>query len=149
MKIGKKKKQDAPNEAKDKGTLYKIFQNAYAPFILSKPARAAVVVVFVGWLCTSIAVAPRIEVGLDQDLSMPEDSYMMNYLSVSLAQLLLPLLLIYDNFFLNIVSDPSISKNICPLVLQCTSSCGKAIWTTRTRPRCKSFAADWAATSTL
>ena len=90
MKIGKKKKQDAPNEAKDKGTLYKIFQNAYAPFILSKPARAAVVVVFVGWLCTSIAVAPRIEVGLDQDLSMPEDSYMMNYLSVSLAQLLLP-----------------------------------------------------------
>lgn len=44
---------------------------------------------FLGWLCSSLAVIPYIDVGLDQELSMPEDSYvttyfkaMKNYLSV-------------------------------------------------------------------
>lgn len=55
----------------------------YAPFLLSKAVRAIVTVLFLGWLCSSIAVAPKIEVGLDQELSMPEDSYMLNYFRVS------------------------------------------------------------------
>jgi len=73
------KKSDSNSEGSAEGTLYKIFQHAYAPFILSKPVRAIVFVVFMGWLCSSIAVAPKIEVGLDQELSMPEDSYMLDY----------------------------------------------------------------------
>lgn len=36
-------------------------------------------VVFFGWLCSSIAVAPHIEIGLDQELSMPEDSFVLKY----------------------------------------------------------------------
>jgi Niemann-Pick C1 protein len=36
-------------------------------------------VIFFGWLCTSIAVVPRIEVGLEQDLSVPEDSHVLDY----------------------------------------------------------------------
>lgn len=36
-------------------------------------------VVFFGWLCSSIAVAPKIDVGLDQELSMPEDSFVLRY----------------------------------------------------------------------
>lgn len=47
--------------------------------------RAVVMVVFFGWLCFSIALTPRVEVGLDQELSMPEDSYMLDYFSVSLS----------------------------------------------------------------
>ena len=41
-------------------------------------------VLFFGWLCASIAVSPKIEIGLDQELSMPKDSYMLDYFSVSL-----------------------------------------------------------------
>lgn len=48
--------------------------------------RAVVVVVFFGWLCASIAVSPKIEVGLDQELSVPEDSYVLNYFEVFLRK---------------------------------------------------------------
>ena len=85
IQIGKKNKEaakDAGSNAGAEGPLYKLFQHAYAPFLMSKPIRAAVVVVFFGWLCASIAVAPKIDVGLDQELSMPEDSYMLKYFEV-------------------------------------------------------------------
>lgn len=36
-------------------------------------------IVFFGWLCSSIAVVPHIEIGLDQELSMPEDSFVLKY----------------------------------------------------------------------
>ena len=77
-----KKRDTGYEDSGAAGTLYKIFEAAYAPFLLSKPVRVAVVVVFFGWLCASIAVAPRIDIGLDQELSMPEDSYMLDYFSV-------------------------------------------------------------------
>ncbi|XP_046440760.1 NPC intracellular cholesterol transporter 1-like isoform X2 [Daphnia pulex] len=75
------KKNDPKDAAAAEGALYKLFQDAYAPFILSKPMRAIVMVVFFGWLCASVALTPRVEVGLDQELSMPEDSYMLDYFS--------------------------------------------------------------------
>ncbi len=33
--------------------------------------RPSVVVVFFAWFCASVAMAPKIEVGLDQEISMP------------------------------------------------------------------------------
>lgn len=35
--------------------------------------------IFLGFLCASIAVLPNIEVGLDQELSMPSDSYVLKF----------------------------------------------------------------------
>nr|XP_034176148.1 NPC intracellular cholesterol transporter 1 isoform X4 [Osmia lignaria] len=61
------------------GILYKIFKVAYVPLLLKKGTRAFVMIVFFGWLCSSIAVVPHIEVGLDQELSMPEDSFVLKY----------------------------------------------------------------------
>lgn len=51
---GNKKEQHA-DEASD-GMLYKFFKNFYAPFLMTKKVRAFVMVVFFGWLCSSIAV---------------------------------------------------------------------------------------------
>lgn len=82
IQIGKKKEPKEAAAAGAEGPLYKLFQHAYAPFLMSKPIRAVVCVVFFGWLCASIAVAPNIDVGLDQELSMPEDSYMLKYFQV-------------------------------------------------------------------
>ena len=76
------KKKESQSVVATEGLLYKAFQHLYAPFLMSKPMRAVVFVVFFGWLCASIAVAPKIEVGLDQELSMPEDSYMLKYFEV-------------------------------------------------------------------
>lgn len=65
------------------GLLYKIFKIAYVPLLLKKWVRAVVMLVFFGWLCSSIAVVPHIEIGLDQELSMPEDSFVLKYFKVS------------------------------------------------------------------
>lgn len=61
------------------GALYKFFKLIYVPFLMQKSIRAIVMVVFFGWFCSSIAVAPHIDVGLDQELSMPEDSFVLRY----------------------------------------------------------------------
>jgi len=76
-------------EEQSSGVLYKLFKSIYAPALLKFPVRVAVMIIFFGWFCSSLAVLPSIDVGLDQQLSMPEDSYvlkyfraMFNYLSV-------------------------------------------------------------------
>lgn len=46
---------------------------------MQRKVRIAVMIFFFGWLCASISVAPHIEVGLDQELSMPEDSFVLKY----------------------------------------------------------------------
>ncbi len=61
------------------GTLYRVFKVLYAPFLMKRWVRPAVVVIFFGWFCASLAVAPRVEVGLDQEISMPDDSFVLKY----------------------------------------------------------------------
>lgn len=80
--------------------------------------RAVVVVVFFGWLCASIAVSPKIEVGLDQELSVPEDSYVLNYFEVFLLKDNLHLILrtvLYDYSLYIFSISPWLS--ICPNTL--------------------------------
>ncbi|XP_033220867.1 NPC intracellular cholesterol transporter 1 [Belonocnema kinseyi] len=71
-------KKDNGEEVVD-GLLYKIFKVAYVPLLMKKWVRASVMVIFFGWLCASVAVVPHIEIGLDQELSMPEDSFVLKY----------------------------------------------------------------------
>ncbi|XP_056599830.1 NPC intracellular cholesterol transporter 1 [Triplophysa dalaica] len=66
-------------QAKSEGCLFQFFKKIYAPFILMDWVRPLVVAVFVGILSFSIAVINKVEIGLDQDLSMPDDSYVLNY----------------------------------------------------------------------
>nr|CAD7444918.1 unnamed protein product [Timema bartmani] len=61
------------------GVLYKFFKAIYVPFLMMKGVRAGVMVVFYAWLCASLVVVPRIGIGLDQELSMPEDSFVLKY----------------------------------------------------------------------
>lgn len=71
-------KKDNQIENQD-GLLYTFFKSIYVPFLMSKFSRVLVMIIFYGWLCSSIAVLPHIEVGLDQELSMPEDSFVLKY----------------------------------------------------------------------
>ncbi|XP_050298712.1 NPC intracellular cholesterol transporter 1 isoform X2 [Anthonomus grandis grandis] len=61
------------------GLLYTFFKSIYVPLIMNKFIRCIVMIVFFGWLCSSVAVVPKIEIGLDQELSMPEDSFVLKY----------------------------------------------------------------------
>ncbi|XP_015905178.1 NPC intracellular cholesterol transporter 1 [Parasteatoda tepidariorum] len=62
-----------------RGFLYKLFEEYYAPFLMKDFVRCIVLLIFSGWLCLSISVLEKIDVGLDQKLSMPEDSYVLKY----------------------------------------------------------------------
>lgn len=44
--------------------------------------RPFVVLIFTAWLCSSILVIPKVEVGLDVELTMTDDSYVLKYFKV-------------------------------------------------------------------
>uniref|UniRef100_A0A8C8ZF85 NPC intracellular cholesterol transporter 1 n=1 Tax=Prolemur simus TaxID=1328070 RepID=A0A8C8ZF85_PROSS len=60
--------------------LFRFFKHSYAPLLLKEWMRPIVIAVFVGVLSFSIAVLNKVEIGLDQHLSMPDDSYVVDYL---------------------------------------------------------------------
>ncbi|MEE6464214.1 hypothetical protein FKM82_006214 [Ascaphus truei] len=64
---------------KSKSWLYLLFKKVYAPLLMKDWIRPVVVAVFVGILSFSIAVINKVEIGLDQSLSMPDDSYVLRY----------------------------------------------------------------------
>lgn len=74
----KASKKSTPSHSSE-GMVYKVFKHLYAPFLLKKWVRPAVMIIFFGWFCSSMAVVPKIEVGLDQEISMPDDSYVQKY----------------------------------------------------------------------
>ena len=67
------------DKRKQNGVLYKFFQFIYAPFVMKSWTRNIVMVLFLGVFCSSLAVVPKVEVGLDQEVSMPEDSFVLKY----------------------------------------------------------------------
>ncbi|XP_034834594.1 NPC intracellular cholesterol transporter 1 isoform X1 [Maniola hyperantus] len=71
-------KTNSAREAGD-GALYNLFRHVYVPFLMKREVRASVMIIFFAWLCSSVAVAPHIEIGLDQELSMPQDSFQLKY----------------------------------------------------------------------
>jgi Niemann-Pick C1 protein len=71
--------EDAGSEQQE-NFLSNVFKRFYAPYLLGyRWVRAVVVLLFLLWLCASISLFPLTEVGLDQELSMPEDSYVLVY----------------------------------------------------------------------
>uniref|UniRef100_A0A672H5Z4 SSD domain-containing protein n=1 Tax=Salarias fasciatus TaxID=181472 RepID=A0A672H5Z4_SALFA len=72
-------KLPATQETRTEGFLFRFFKKAYAPFVLKEWVRPVVVAVFVGMLSFSIATVNKVEIGLDQKLSMPDDSYVLQY----------------------------------------------------------------------
>ncbi|XP_077517894.1 NPC intracellular cholesterol transporter 1-like [Amblyomma americanum] len=61
------------------GFLYRGFAHHYAPFLMKGPVRLIVLLVFVGWTCLSCGALTNTRIGLDQEISMPLDSYLQDY----------------------------------------------------------------------
>ncbi|XP_052763831.1 NPC intracellular cholesterol transporter 1-like isoform X1 [Mya arenaria] len=74
LKLPKKEKEE-----KSEGYLYYLVNNYYSHGLLCSWVRPIVIVVFVGWFLASIAMACHLTVGLDQALSMPMDSFVLDY----------------------------------------------------------------------
>ncbi|KAI9790990.1 MAG: hypothetical protein M1816_004557 [Peltula sp. TS41687] len=68
----------SPN-VEHEGTLEKFIRQTYAPNLLRRRVKAAVMVVFLGLLAAGIALIPDLELGLDQRIAIPSDSYLIPY----------------------------------------------------------------------
>ncbi|XP_016911679.2 NPC intracellular cholesterol transporter 1 homolog 1b-like [Apis cerana] len=59
--------------------VHMIFERYYTPFLMKTPVRIIVLIIFFVSLIMHIVIVPQIGVGLEQKLSMPEDSYVLKY----------------------------------------------------------------------
>ncbi|CAH2284946.1 Niemann-Pick C1 [Pelobates cultripes] len=64
---------------KSESWVFLFFKKLFSPLLMKDWVRPIVISVFVGILSFSIAVTNKVEIGLDQALSMPDDSYMLTY----------------------------------------------------------------------
>ena len=74
------------------------------------------VVAFFGWLCFSLATVNKIEIGLDQEVSMPDDSYMLKYFDYMQKYLSVgpPFFLVVNNTGLQFdMANPDIYNKLC------------------------------------
>nr|CAB3264418.1 Niemann-Pick C1 protein [Phallusia mammillata] len=67
------------DETENDGILYTLVKNYFAPAVLSAAFRPIAICIFVAGACFSGAVLHKVEIGLDQSLSMPSDSYVLDY----------------------------------------------------------------------
>ena len=68
------------DEPRSKGLLQQFFTKVWTPIVLGSSAlRAWIFCVFIVVTCISFSIIHRIPVGLDQKLSMPRDSYVLDY----------------------------------------------------------------------
>ncbi|TSO88083.1 Niemann-Pick C1-like protein 1 [Bagarius yarrelli] len=71
-------KKPRPSKPKE-GLLLPLMRKYYAPALLHPVSRILVVIVFLCMFCASIYLMFNVKVGLDQELAMPTDSYMLTY----------------------------------------------------------------------
>lgn len=67
--------------ADNDGCLFRVFKRYYAPFIMHDCVRPLVIFLFFTWLAASIVLIPHVKVGLEQNITMSKDSYMLDYFS--------------------------------------------------------------------
>ncbi|KAK3384008.1 patched family-domain-containing protein [Lasiosphaeria ovina] len=66
-------------EAPEESLLQQFIRKSYAPRLLGKKVKAAVVIIFLGIFAAAVALLPEVELGLDQRVAIPDDSYLIPY----------------------------------------------------------------------
>lgn len=56
-----------------------LIRNYYAPWLLKPSNKRKILTFFLAWLGLSLGLLPRIELGLDQRIALPSDSYLIDY----------------------------------------------------------------------
>ncbi|KAF0464950.1 multidrug efflux transporter AcrB transmembrane domain-containing protein [Gigaspora margarita] len=61
------------------GILQKWMRKYYAQFILHQNVKIAIIAFFVGVFMIGLSLVPKVELGLDQRIALPSDSYLIDY----------------------------------------------------------------------
>ena len=68
-----------PSDIEEESFLQIFIKNHYAPNLLGKKVKLAVITVFLGLFAAAIALLPGIQLGLDQRVAIPDGSYLIPY----------------------------------------------------------------------
>lgn len=63
----------------EEGVLQRFIRRTYAPALLGKKTKVTIIAIFLGIFTASIALFPSVELGLDQRIAIPSDSYLIPY----------------------------------------------------------------------
>lgn len=63
----------------EEGSLQRFIRLIYAPALLGKKTKVAVMTIFLGFFTAGLALLPHVELGLDQRIAIPSDSYLIKY----------------------------------------------------------------------
>ncbi|KAF4635304.1 hypothetical protein G7Y89_g2792 [Cudoniella acicularis] len=66
-------------EGQDEGSLQQFIRKTYAPVLLGKKMKVAIVVIFLGIFTAGISLIPEVALGLDQRVAIPDGSYLIPY----------------------------------------------------------------------
>jgi Niemann-Pick C1 protein len=65
--------------AGEEGALQRFIRKTYAPALLGKKTKVGIIAVFFGIFTLGVALFPQVELGLDQRIAIPSDSYLLPY----------------------------------------------------------------------
>ncbi|KAL5117302.1 niemann-Pick type C-related protein 1 [Pleosporales sp. CAS-2024a] len=63
----------------EEGALQRFIRKTYAPALLGKKTKVGIISLFFGIFTLSVALFPQVELGLDQRIAVPSDSYLIPY----------------------------------------------------------------------
>ena len=66
-------------EEVEEGLIRKFIRKSYAPALLQKHTKIAVVTIFLGIFAAALALLPSLQLGLDQRIAIPRGSYLIDY----------------------------------------------------------------------
>ncbi|KAL2021698.1 hypothetical protein VTK56DRAFT_6790 [Thermocarpiscus australiensis] len=66
-------------EEPSESLLQQFIRKTYAPRLLGKKTKVAIVAIFLGIFAAAVALLPEVELGLDQRVAIPDDSYLISY----------------------------------------------------------------------
>lgn len=66
-------------ETSDEGFFQRFIIKHYAPTLLGRKVKVAIVTIFLGFFAAGVALIPEVKLGLDQRVAIPDDSYLIPY----------------------------------------------------------------------
>ena len=67
------------NLEEEESPLQRFIRKVYAPALLNRQVKVAILTIFLGFFAAGIALLPEVQLGLDQKLAIPDGSYLIDY----------------------------------------------------------------------
>ncbi|KAF2837583.1 patched sphingolipid transporter [Patellaria atrata CBS 101060] len=65
--------------ANEEGSLQRFIRKTYAPVLLGKRTKVAIMTIFLGLFTAGVGLIPAVKLGLDQRIAIPSDSYLIQF----------------------------------------------------------------------